>query len=226
MLAFIKKIEIYFISFFFLIVLIYISAYPQKEYAIIGICILLVILTYFSIRFQLYHDVEIPKAVTKKNSDIITAIKEIHKLFDIALEQILIVSGTLNEKIWGSENIIKDFESFKLRKIELSIIVGKKLNIKKDSNLYNFLKDNAGSKYLNLYVCDETPTVHFIIVDNSHLRLEEKHEPNDDERKAEIKYYSGALAGRAKTRFEDYRVKSQLITKDDFLNNNNKVEYA
>jgi hypothetical protein len=130
----------------------------------------------------------------------------------------MIISGGLNEKIWGQEIIIKDFESFKERKIKLTIIVGEKFNPKANSKLHLFLKKNVGSDFLRLYIYPDSngPINHLIIVDNAHLRLEQKHTEEDSKRSAEIRYYAGSLAGRAKVKFEEYRIKSRLLLKEDF----------
>ena len=69
---------------------------------------------------------------------------------------------------------------------------------------------------IRFYIFKERPSIHFVIIDSIHIRLEEKHLPEDTTRSALIKYYAATLAGRAKNKFEDLRLRSDLITERNF----------
>lgn len=198
----------------FVATIILISLFPSHNALFSGLAINTIILLYVTKTFKLFHPDGIPKTIIFQNGEIDKCIEGIHSLFNIALEEVLILSGGLNEKIWGSEIILKDFESFKKRNIRLFIIVGERFEFREDSKLHQFLKQNIGSQYLKFYRYNGEPKNHLVIVDDMHLRLEDKHTIEDEKRKAEIRMYAGSLAGRARQKFEYYRAKSVLQLKE------------
>jgi hypothetical protein len=203
------------ISAIFLILIVILSAI-YIEYSIYGIIICIVTLFIVSYRMHLFQDIDLANPVTKKNSNIKSAIIEICSLLSMANHSVIITSGSLNEKIWGAEQTLKILEYLNGLDVKIFILTGKKLNISKNGPLYEFIKKSLEEKKLFYYIKEPAPDSHFIIIDETHLRLEDKHSVKDEERTALITYHRASLAGRAKNKFENLKIGSQIITDSDF----------
>lgn len=201
-------------SFIFLVIIISISS----QWIIIfpGIILATLILIILSIRMGLYKDIDTPHTITRWNETIEDAINEIHKLFSLATRQVIIVSGSLNRRLWGNSIILNDLKLFIHNNIDLKILIGVNLEVVENSSFYNFLRDNVIDSKIKLSMMPERPEVHFIIVDEAHVRLEKKHEPKTEERKALIKEYGASLAFRAQMKYEEMLVNAIPITSDNF----------
>jgi hypothetical protein len=203
-------------------ILIFASIFTKPAFVVLSIFFNVALLFTVSLKMGLYNDIDLPKIETRHNLTIDQSIDEIHKLFRMATEQVLIVSGCLNQKIWNNPIIVDDLKNFISLKIEIQILTGRKLGINRHSELYDLLLDNVKKGNIKLYVVEERPNIHFIVIDNSHVRLEKEHGTNEKDRQAEIKIFGVGLAGRAKNKFENYRLDSTYITE----NNIEKLEFV
>jgi hypothetical protein len=203
-----KQIELTLLPVSFVLGVLYVSLFP----GVISFCtmsiILLTILIVISNRMSLFDDMDMPKTKTIHNQTLESAIKEIDKLLNVANQEVVIVSGGLNHHIWNNNAIINDLNSILNKDINVEILIGPHLNCSKHSEIYKYLKQRISHKSFSLYKLDKRPDAHFIIIDNAHIRLEKNHDQLKTSRQALIKYYAVALAGRAKAKYEDYRLRS------------------
>jgi hypothetical protein len=206
----------------FILLIVVASIFPRPIIVVVTVFFNAALLFILSSLMGLFNDIDIPKIETRHNLTIEQSIDEIHKLFRMATEQVLIVSGCLNQKIWDNPIIIDDLKNFISLKIEIQILTGRKLGVKLHSSLHDLLLDNVKKGNIKLYIIDQRPNIHFIVVDNSHVRLEKEHGSDERDRQAEIKIFGVGLAGRAKNKFENYRLDSTYITE----NNIDQLEFV
>jgi hypothetical protein len=199
----------------FLAIIVILSAVFVK-YSPIGMILCIFFLFYISFRMRLFKDFEVVDQVTRKNSSIEVAIKEICSLLTMANNSVIITSGSLNEKIWGDDQILRTFHTLNYLGVKILILTGNKLNVTQNGPLYNYIKESIEQNKIVYYCKEEPPDSHFIIIDESHVRLEDRHVPNLEIRKALIKYHRASLAGRAKSKFEMLKIGAQIVTPQDF----------
>ncbi len=161
------------------------------------------------------NDAALPPELASTNN-IETALSSIHELITRAEKNLIIVSGSLREEIWNNGSIVKDLDFLSNNGVQITILCGKEIRFSYDSEIAALLKKLILNGALKLYAIEKTPKVHFIIVDNAHIRIEENHTEEFDNRKANIVYYGSRLVVRAKQKFERYRLKSIRITIDNF----------
>ena len=202
------------ISTIILILIVILSAIYVK-YSAYGMIMCVIFLFFISFKLHLFKDFEIKEKVDKKNSNIESAIKEISSLLTMATHSVIISSGSLNEKIWGDEHVLKSLKYLTDRGIKVTIITGKKLNFLKGGPLYKFIKESIANNQLSFFYKEETPNAHFIIVDETHLRLEDQYEHDGDNRRALITYNRAPLAGRAKNKFERLKIGAEIVNVQD-----------
>lgn len=206
--------KILILVFFFILSIIFISVFTNFYVILGGSIFAIVLLWSISQSIHLFDDIDVPSTETRSNLSIKNAISEIHRLFSYANEQVIIVSGSLNHKIWNNNQLINDLIFLVKRGIDIQILCGPKLEIEKDSLIYNFLVDSISKGEIKLYIREKKPESHLIIIDDTHIRLEKMHISNSKKREALIQNYTGSLAGRAKSKFEEYRMESDMVTKD------------
>ena len=206
----------------FLLLVIVMSVFPKPPVIILGVFGGLILLFIISIRFGLFEDVELPAVQTEPNISIESAIDQVHKLFGLANEEVIIASGGLNEKMWNQDKLLDDLAFLIKRNVDIQFLTGPDLNFAKDSRLYRFLEFNLKEALVKMYILPNWPPTHFIIIDAAHVRLENRHDINTIDREAKILKYAGALAARAKIRYEDYRMNADMITLNDFYKLNFK----
>ncbi len=119
----------------------------------------------FLIKCIYFRDIKLSEQLVKKNSDIESAIREISLLLSSANHSVIIVSGSLNEKIWADDQILKIFHYLKDLGVKIFILTGNSLNIAKNGPLYKFLKDSIKENKLFFYYINEIPNAHFIIIE-------------------------------------------------------------
>jgi len=210
-----KKIEII-LSAVALTAIVILSSIFVKYY-IIGLFIGIILLFHISSKLSLFKDFEVKDTVTKYNSNLEKAIQEISLLLNMTHSTVLISSGSLNEEIWGNSEIISILKSLVEKNKSINIITCEILNVKKHGRLYDFLKENIEKGTINFFSREEPPDAHFLVIDDSSVRLEEIHAPNKIiERKAIIKLHRFSLAGRARNKFERLRVGAKMVTKQNF----------
>ena len=206
----IRKIGVI-LSALLLITIVIVSAVFIK-YSPIGIILCIFFLFYISYKLNLFKSFEVPAEVTRKNSSVDAAKDEIKKLLSTANNSVIISSGSFSEIIWGSDQIIQTLDSLIRRGVQVYIITVNRLKISKNSPLYKFLKANMEKYKIFFYSKEIPPDAHFVVVDGSSVRLEERHTENTKVRKALIKYNRASLAGRAKNKFERLKIGSQIVS--------------
>jgi hypothetical protein len=209
-----KKIEI-FVSAILLIANVILAAIFVKLY-LLFLVLGLVLLFFISSRLGLFKDFELKETITKYNTNIQKAIYEISLLLNMTHTSVIISSGSLNEEIWGNSEILSVLKSLVEKKKSISIVACAKLNVTKDGTLYEFLKANIEAGCINFYSLEEPPNAHFLVIDDSSVRLEEMHPPEMHERKAIIKIHRFSLAGRARNKFERLLIGAKIITNQNF----------
>lgn len=203
--------------FIIIVVILLLSVFPKWNYCLIGICINLVLL-YSSFFINIfYSDYKVTGQFrTKMNLSLSNAIANIVELMNIAEEQIIIVSSTLNKHIWNHIDIVACMENCLERNIEMIFLCRKKIYLNKSSRLYKFLKTQIDNNRIKLYVSQDNLENHFILVDNIHVRFEAKHELNSKTREAITKYYDTVLTDYVLRKYMQFRFKSIPITKYNF----------
>ncbi|KAA3642046.1 MAG: hypothetical protein DWQ07_25975 [Chloroflexi bacterium] len=102
------------------------------------------------------------------NSDIDTAIEYSTELFQNANSTIWIVGGNLNNDLWGAPEVINELEEASNRNIEIRIIHGPSI----DPNNLEITRLHEEGR-IELQSHSINPSSKFIVVDKSHVRLEE-----------------------------------------------------
>ena len=103
---------IYILSILFILMIFSASVINSILWIIISIITCVCILFVISHKMKLFYDIAIPVPEIRTNNTVEKAIDEIHRLFVLANEEVIIVSGALNKSIWENPRLIKDLESF------------------------------------------------------------------------------------------------------------------
>ena len=159
----------------------------------------------------LHQDADLLQEVTKKNETLDSARIEINQLLRLASNKVLITSRSLNEIIWGYEEVFEALEWLIKINVDIQIIVGPTIVAKKSGKLVQFLKKNIENQKIKLFTLKDAPSPHFIIIDNLHIRLEKKHLPDVQEREALIKKNAVMLARRAEIKFNSFKKEATRV---------------
>jgi len=136
------------------------------------------------------------------NRSIDEAINMSKKLFDKAEHSIKIVSGSLDHSFYESFLIVDALKRASDRGVEVEIVCGPDVD-GETSQLF----DLADAGKIKLYQLDRRPSVHFIVVDGKHVRIEEYHTPFQPERRAYIMFDTISLGKRLNVEFAKMRDK-------------------
>ena len=139
----------------------------------------------------------------KLNSDVILAKENIGELIQSSKKSVKIVSATLSPAIYSQPEVFEKIKSAKNRGVDFEIIIdSKKLSLSKikpktESNISNFFEfwNWVKNNEIKIRCYKGKPWPHFIIIDDLHTRVEDKHK---------IVYYPDA-------RFTKRRAKTHLL---------------
>lgn len=163
-------------------------------------------------RLGLDLDADLPEYTYRHNQSRKSTIKEINHLLGMAEHEVLILSGSLNEDIWGDEVLSSRLNSIlQQTEIDVSIISTSSLSTVKDSTLYKLLKSNIKSEKFSFRVVEkDMPEPHLMIVDDMHVRLEKSHKDSSSGR-ALISEFNVPLANKARIRYEKIKTLEDVI---------------
>lgn len=101
-------------------------------------------------------------------------VSDLERLFGRARSSIRIVSGGFPSRVYCSEEIISVLEQAPERGCSVEVIVGPEAN-REGLDVWT-------AHGVSVYVLDESPTRHFAVVDEKHVRLEEPHARGEEKR--------------------------------------------
>ena len=131
------------------------------------------------------------------NRDISHTKKHFIKLIGSAKSQIHLVTGELDPAVFQDEFVKAAFAKVTARNnpVEVVILTGPN----PDPQVVHDLVDS--NEHIQMFQQAERPNVHFMVVDRSHVRVEEFHEPGTSERAAFVKYDTRFLADKLEAEF-------------------------
>ena len=149
----------------------------------------------------------IPMNYELKNRTLPDARKNIKTLISLANQEIVIVSGTLSHQIYAYGEILELFNKLlknkiKAKDISLEVYITEETPDPNSNKFVEFLQEvDVPIRRINF--AEREKIKHFIIVDSKHVRLEEKHKPDDSNRRAVLRLSTPYLAGKVKKYLND-----------------------
>jgi len=128
------------------------------------------------------------------------------KLFSRARSSIRIVSGILNHDFYDDDRIIGALEKAVDRKVSVEIISGPEI----DEKSKRILDLNKQGK-IKILKLQNTPELHYSIIDEKHARLENFHSTYDEESLATIEWWTIGTAVKLMGKYKKLRQQAELL---------------
>lgn len=132
------------------------------------------------------------------NTDLESGIKICKELFDRAKSSIRIVAGNLDSRFYNNSQIVQALEKASERGVLIEIIHGPQI----DPASKEILRLKSEKK-VKLYRYKKRPADQFMVIDRKHVRVEEFHHSEQDERRAYVKYNTIFLGQRLEIEFAE-----------------------